>query len=76
MPMRRWLDPTNLLALRRPGRHHTGSAELPDCRCGKPMHLASPEPKQERADAHVKVYKCGTCGHEFRLTIWAADAAV
>jgi hypothetical protein len=48
----------------------------PGCRCGERMHVASIKPMQEGADAHVKVYKCGTCGHELRLTIWTAPPAL
>ena len=33
-----------------------GCTELPECRCGKEMLIASIDPLPERADAHIRVY--------------------
>ena len=52
-----------------------GCTELPECRCGKEMLIASVERLPERSDAGVRVYKCPACRHEMRLTIWTIDAA-
>jgi hypothetical protein len=51
-----------------------GCTELPDCRCGKEMHIASTERLPERSDAHIRVYACPACQHEMRLTVWTNDA--
>jgi hypothetical protein len=48
-----------------------GSAELPECRCGKEMQIAG-EPL-DRTDAQIRIYKCLACQHEMRLTIWSED---
>jgi hypothetical protein len=48
-----------------------GCTELPDCRCGKEMQIASVEPLLERSDAHIRIYKCPACQHEMRLTVWS-----
>ena len=50
-------------------------AELPDCRCGKPMRIAKFKAIRDRADVHIRVYNCEACGNELQLTVWAADAA-
>lgn len=50
-----------------------GCTELPECRCGKEMQIASIDPLPERADAHIRVYNCRSCRHELRLTVWAAE---
>ena len=50
-----------------------GCTELPVCRCGNEMHIASLDPPQEGSDAHIRIYKCSSCHHEMRLTVWAAD---
>ena len=47
--------------------------ELPECRCGNKMHIAS-TPLSERRDTHIRVYDCPACHHEMRLTVWGADA--
>jgi hypothetical protein len=47
--------------------------EMPECRCGKEMTLASIDPSPKRNDAHIRVYRCAACDHEMRLTVWAAD---
>jgi hypothetical protein len=52
-----------------------GCTELPPCRCGKEMQLASLDPLPERSDAHIRVYNCPACRHEMRLTVWATDTA-
>jgi hypothetical protein len=45
----------------------------PDCRCGKKMTATASGPPGN-TDAHVRIYKCEGCGHEFRLTVWEYDA--
>ena len=50
-----------------------GCTELPECRCGKEMQIASIDPLPERSDAHIRVYNCRSCRHELRLTVWAAE---
>ena len=49
--------------------------ELPTCRCGKEMQIASVDPLPERGDAQIRIYKCLSCHHEMRLTVWATDTA-
>jgi hypothetical protein len=44
-----------------------GSTELPECRCGKEMQIASIDRLPERNDAHIRVYNCPACHHEMRL---------
>ena len=51
-----------------------GVTELPECRCGGEMHIASVDPSPERNDTHIRVYDCPACQHEMRLTVWGADA--
>ncbi len=48
-----------------------GCTEVPACRCGAEMEIASIERLPEGCDADVRVYRCGTCDHEMRLTVWA-----
>jgi hypothetical protein len=48
-----------------------GSTELPECRCGEEMQIAGVDEVPDRAEAQIRVYKCSTCRHEMRLTIWA-----
>lgn len=48
-----------------------GGTDLPACRCGLEMHVASIDPLPETQDAHVRVYHCAACHHEMRLTVWA-----
>jgi hypothetical protein len=50
-----------------------GSAELPICRCGKEMQIASLDPLPERSDVHIRIYNCRTCHHEMRLTVWPSN---
>jgi len=51
-----------------------GSQDVPDCRCGKRMKAFNTIPIGEPIDAHIRVYKCPSCQHEMRLTVWSADA--
>ena len=51
-----------------------GNTELPDCICGKQMKVFSVTPVSERGDAYIRVYKCPSCQHEMRLTVWADEA--
>ena len=50
-----------------------GNTDLADCRCGKQMGVLAVR-ISERRDAHIRVYKCPSCHHEMRLTVWAEDA--
>jgi hypothetical protein len=52
-----------------------GCTELPACRCGKEMQIASLDQLPGRSDAYVRVYNCPACHHERRLTVWATDTA-
>jgi hypothetical protein len=49
-----------------------GCTELPECRCGKEMRIASIERLPERSDAGIRVYNCPACSHEMRLTVWTS----
>ena len=51
-----------------------GTTELTDCMCGKQMKVFSVTPVSERCDAYIRVYKCPSCQHEMRLTVWTNDA--
>jgi hypothetical protein len=51
-----------------------GFTELPKCRCGGEMHIASVDPLPERNDTYVRVYDCPACQHEMWLTVWGTDA--
>jgi DNA-directed RNA polymerase subunit RPC12/RpoP len=46
-----------------------GATELPDCRCGREMALASAE-KTNHNEAEIRIYKCSECNHEMRLIVW------
>ena len=50
-----------------------GCTELPACRCGEEMQIASVDRLPERSDAVIRIYKCPACGHEMRLTVWTTD---
>jgi len=52
-----------------------GCTELPACRCGKEMQIASLNQLSERSDAQIRVYSCPACHNEMRLTVWATDIA-
>jgi hypothetical protein len=47
--------------------------EGPDCRCGVEMKIARTERVPDQSDAHIRVYNCGVCCHEMRLTVWADE---
>jgi hypothetical protein len=47
--------------------------ELPECRCGKEMRIASFDSSPKRSDTHIRVYDCPACHHEMRLTVWGTD---
>jgi hypothetical protein len=44
-----------------------GTTELPDCRCGREMALAS---TQQSNCAETRIYNCSECDHEMRLIVW------
>jgi hypothetical protein len=47
--------------------------ELPVCRCGKEMYIASTRSSPKRPDVDIRVYSCAACEHEMHLAIWRAD---
>jgi hypothetical protein len=48
-----------------------GSDEAPDCPCGAVMQFARAAKAENSADVEVRVFECATCGHEFRIAVWA-----
>ena len=50
-----------------------GCTELPACRCGKEMQIASLDQLPGRSDVYVRVYNCPACHQERRLTVWGTD---
>jgi hypothetical protein len=50
-----------------------GSSEMPACRCGHDMLVASVRPKSD--DASVKVFKCPSCSNELQLMVWTSALA-
>jgi hypothetical protein len=48
--------------------------ELPACMCGKQMKVFKVTRLAEHTDSHIRVYKCATCQHEMRLTVWTDSA--
>jgi len=52
-----------------------GFTELPVCRCGEEMEITSFDEFPAGSDAVIRIYTCTACGHEMRLTVWAADLA-
>jgi hypothetical protein len=51
----------------------SGRFLVPACTCGKDLTLATPNLLPTRDATHVRVYRCGNCGHETRITVWGAD---
>jgi hypothetical protein len=47
-----------------------GSIDLPECRCGNEMHFANVVFPPNETTTHVRVYVCGACEHQMRLTVW------
>jgi hypothetical protein len=50
-----------------------GCTEGPECRCGEEMRVAGVDELANRTDAQIRIYKCPSCQHEMRLTVWASD---
>ena len=50
-----------------------GCAELPVCRCGKDMYIASTRSSPKMPEADIRVFNCSACDHEMHLAIWRAD---
>jgi hypothetical protein len=50
-----------------------GFTELPKCRYGGDLHIASANRLRERTDTHIRVYGCPACHYEMRLTVWGTD---
>ena len=46
-----------------------GFTEMPECRCGQPMHAVRVEPTPQGGGAHIRVYNCPGCRHEMRLNV-------
>jgi hypothetical protein len=40
------------------------------------MQIAGVEILPDRTDAQIRVYRCSTCRHEMRLTVWSQDLLV
>src|ERR1700733_11717979 len=49
--------------------------ELPVCRCGKEMYIASTRSSPKMPDVDIRVYNCSACDHEMHLAIGRADPA-
>jgi hypothetical protein len=47
-----------------------GSTERPDCKCGAEMALDKVEAVAKNDDVQIRVYRCPSCRHELRLTVW------
>jgi hypothetical protein len=47
--------------------------EGPECRCGEEMKVAAVDELANKIDAQIRFYKCPTCQHEMRLTVWSSD---
>ena len=50
-----------------------GSTEGPECRCGEEMQVERVDELPDSTDAQIRVYRCASCHHEMRLTVWAND---
>ena len=50
-----------------------GNTSLPDCVCHKQMKVFGMTPVSN--DAYVRIYRCSSCQHEMRLTVWAETEA-
>lgn len=48
-----------------------GSIEMPLCRCGVAMRLASGERPAATHETEIRVFRCPACEHELRLTVWS-----
>jgi hypothetical protein len=48
------------------------SKDLPDCKCGADLHLATRKPCGN--DTEVRIFRCAACGHELQLMVWSASA--
>ena len=52
-----------------------GNTDLPDGPCGEQMVVLGVTPTSVRGDySYIRVYKCLSCHHEMRLTVWAEEA--
>jgi hypothetical protein len=49
-----------------------GCTDLPECRCGKEMHVAHIVFVPNVTETHIRVYACAECDHQMRLTVWEA----
>jgi hypothetical protein len=47
--------------------------EGPKCRCGEEMTIAGVDALLNSIDAQIRIYKCSSCQHEMRLTVWTDD---
>jgi hypothetical protein len=46
---------------------------VPACTCGKKLTLWAPDTLPSQDVTHVRIYRCGDCDHETRITVWGAD---
>jgi hypothetical protein len=49
------------------------STEGPECRCGEEMKIVGVDALLNSIDAQIRIYKCPSCQHEMRLTVWMDD---
>ena len=47
--------------------------EGPKCKCGEEMKIAGVDELANSIDAEIRIYKCPSCQHEMRLTVWTDD---
>jgi hypothetical protein len=47
-----------------------GSTEVPTCMCNGEMRLDRCEAADR--DTEIRIFRCPTCQHELRLTVWNA----
>jgi hypothetical protein len=50
-----------------------GCTEGPECRCGEEMKIAGVDELVNHIDAQIRIYKCPSCQHEMRFTVWMDD---
>ena len=48
-----------------------GSIEMPLCRCGLAMRLASGVRPVATHETEIRIFRCSVCDHELRLTVWS-----
>ena len=53
-----------------------GSTDLPDWECGTEMSAHRRELGGSARDTEIRIYRCASCQHELRLTVWIEPAEV